>query len=71
MERLSEGRVAIPLVMIEGNMDILLENTIRCTGISLKRIISDEFSGQAVVLTIHDRDKEQCAELGFQTRPVG
>jgi hypothetical protein len=58
-------RHTVPLVMIEGNMGVLLNNTLPVQGISLKW--SDEFPG-AVVLLVHGVDREAADALGFQTR---
>lgn len=62
-----DGRVSIPLVMLEGNLDVLLNNTIPCTGISLVR----HASGRGVVITINRtaEQREICEELGFRTGP--
>jgi hypothetical protein len=65
-------RVAIPLVMIEGNMDILLENTIPCAGVSLSWYPAEVpgFSGQGVVLHVHNVDHTVAGQLGFQMTSV-
>jgi hypothetical protein len=61
-----DDRAIVPLVMLPGNMEILLENRIAVQGISLKW--SDDYPN-AVILVIHGVDKEQSEALGFQTRP--
>ena len=63
--QLEGGRVAVPLVMLDGNMDVLLNHEIPLRAICLKW--SDEFP-EAVVLIVHGIDQEKAAELGFQTR---
>ncbi len=57
-------RITIPLVMLPGNMEILLNNVVPCKGISLVR--SEEYV-EAVVLTITGLDPVACEELGFKT----
>lgn len=63
--KLEGGRVAVPLVMLDGNMDVLLHNEIPLKAISLKW--SDEFP-EAVVLIVHGIDQEVAASLGFKTK---
>ena len=65
--RIDPERVSIPLVMIEGNLEVLLEHDIPVTTISLRRI-----GPAGVVLTIHstEEQKEVQRALGFQTAPV-
>jgi len=58
-------RVTVPLVMLPGNMQVLLNNQLHVAAISLKW--SEEFPN-AVVLLVHGVDREQAAELGFQTK---
>ena len=65
LTQLEGGRVAVPLVMLEGNMDVLLHNTLPLTGISLRW--SNEFP-DAVILVVHGHDREAAEELGFKTR---
>jgi hypothetical protein len=57
-------RISVPLVMIEGNIDILLENRIPVEAVSLCR---DEDSENGVVLIMHGLDREVAEELGFKT----
>jgi hypothetical protein len=56
-------RESVPLLMIVGNIQVLLENMLPCNGISLRRY------DRGVVLVIHsDEDqKELHKELGFRT----
>jgi len=61
-------RHTVPLVMLAGNMQVLLNNTLPVQGISLKW--SEEFP-EAVVLLVHGVDREAADELGFQTRREG
>jgi hypothetical protein len=59
-------RITVPLVMLPGNMDILLEHPIPCTAVSLVRYSQDDMISEGVVLVLHNADKERAAELGFQ-----
>ena len=61
-------RIEIPLVMLPGNMQVLLNNQLSVQAISLKW--SEEYPN-AVVLLVHGVDQEQAAELGFQTKREG
>ena len=61
--QLEGGRVAVPLVMLDGNMDVLLNHTIPCTGISL--VWSEEYP-EAVVLMVSGADHDECKRLGFK-----
>lgn len=57
-------RVAVPLVMIEGNLDILLNNRMPCEAVSLHPA---EDSENGVVLHFHGIDREEADRLGFKT----
>jgi len=61
-----QDRFSVPLYMIEGNMGVLLENTLNCEGISFKRYTPPDSDAEGVVLMIHNADKEQAVEIGFQ-----
>lgn len=64
-----DGRVSVPLVMLDGNMQVLLDNVVPCAGISLKWS-PDHVN--AVILVIHGPDYEAAGELGFKFgRPLG
>lgn len=65
LTKLDTGRVAVPLVMLEGNMDVLLNNKVPVEGISLKW--SNDYP-EAVILVVHGLDAVAATELGFQTR---
>lgn len=70
MPRISKDKAkrrTVPLVMIEGNMEILLNNTVYVSGISLRMIDHPELDGKAVVLIVKGVNQEQADELGFQT----
>jgi hypothetical protein len=67
IKKMGDGRVTVPLVMLDGNMAILLENEIPCQSISLRW---SEEHAHAVVLVVHGADKEKAAELGFKLRSV-
>lgn len=58
-------RVSIPLHMLQGNMQCLLEHTIPCHAISLAH-----YGDAGVVLTISQtvEEREAAKELGFRTR---
>jgi hypothetical protein len=60
-----DGRVSIPLVMLDGNLDALLESVIPVEGISLKR----HASGRGVVLVVNMTPDQKLAAkaLGFKT----
>jgi len=57
-------RVAVPLVMLPGNMEVLLNNRIDVSGVSLVPHDGTVVSGEAVVLMFHFRDEER--ELAIQ-----
>ena len=61
-------RIEIPLVMLRGNMEILLNNKLPVKAISLER--SEEYAS-AVILVVHGVDQEVAKELGFQTKKQG
>lgn len=62
-------RVEIPLRMLAGNLEILLEHTLPCTGISLKY---DPETLDGVLLMLHNVDQETADRLGFRTgKPLG
>ena len=56
-------REQVPLRMIEGNISILLEHMIPCTGISLMR---DPETANGVLLMVHGANKEIAEQLGFK-----
>ena len=58
-------RIEIPLVMLRGNMEILLNNKLPVKAISLDW--SEEYAN-AVILVVHGADQEVAKELGFQTK---
>ncbi len=60
-------RIEIPLVMLRGNMEILLNHKLPVNAISLAW--SEEYVN-AVILVVHGVDKEAAKELGFQTQKV-
>lgn len=69
----SVKRFSVPLSMLEGNVDILLElgkngQQLNCSGISM--LPDPKSMGNAVLLYVHGIDREQQAEVGFQTRHV-
>jgi hypothetical protein len=66
-EKAEDGRVIIPLRMIDGNLDALLKHEIECHSISLKR---DPLSANGVLLLIHqtEEQRKRNRKLGFQTR---
>jgi len=57
-------RTSVPLVMIEGNLEILLHNRLPVQAISLT---PDEDTENGVVLHLHGIDREEADRLGFQT----
>jgi hypothetical protein len=63
-------RVSVPLVMLPGNMDVLLNHMIPVKGISLRKYASDYFPDLAVVLVTHGTDKEIAEALGFKSTPA-
>jgi hypothetical protein len=60
-----DDRVEIPLVMLRGNMDCLLNNIVPVNGISL-RWSKDHVN--AVILVVHGIDHEVAVKLGFKTK---
>lgn len=60
-------RVSIPLMMLEGNLEALLENTIPVNGISLKR---HGANGVVLVVQMSDEQKVEARALGFSTVPI-
>jgi hypothetical protein len=65
ISKMDDGRVSVPLVMIDGNMDILLNHLVPCKGVSLRW---SEDHAHAVVLVLHGADQEAADHLGFQLR---
>lgn len=64
----ADERVEIPLRMLKGNLDVLLENRIEVGTISAAW---DEDSGAGVVLMIewaNDEQEEAARALGFRTK---
>lgn len=57
-------RESVPLMMIVGNIDVLLENTVPCSAISLRRF------DRGVVLVIHNGDHEVMDAIGFKVAPL-
>jgi hypothetical protein len=64
----NSDRFSVPLYMIEGNMGILLENVVKCEGVSFRRYTPPDSDMEGVVLVFHNADKEQAEKLGFQYR---
>lgn len=56
-------RESVPLLMIVGNIQVLLENTLPCNGISLRRYDR----GVVLVISSDEEQKEIQKELGFRT----
>jgi hypothetical protein len=67
-ESIGDGRVSIPLQMLEGNLDVLLNNEIPVNFISLKRY---EDAGVVLVVSMDAEQKEAARALGFRTTSVG
>lgn len=67
MDDSDDTRVNIPLMLLKGNMDALLENEIECNSITLKW-----YGGNAVVLTLNmsPEQKEAALKLGFRTKKI-
>lgn len=65
---LDDGRVEVPLRMLAGNMEILLEQQVPCQSVSLKW---DVTVPNAVILMFQFSAEDRIAieTLGFQTRP--
>lgn len=62
-------RVAIPVVMLEGNFEVLEEHHIEVGSIGVRRYRGDDF-GEAYVITIQwESDEQEAAakQLGFRT----
>jgi hypothetical protein len=66
--KLGEDRVSVPLLMLDGNLDALLENEIPVQSIALAR-----HGGNGVILRIKqtEEQKEEAKKLGFRTVPFG
>jgi hypothetical protein len=62
-----DGRVSVPLRMLKGNIEVLLENRILCQAVSFMR---DPEHRNAVILVFHGTDKEHAAQVGFKTMPM-
>lgn len=60
-----DGREEVPLRMLEGNIGVLLDHTLPCSGISL---IRDPLTQNGVILMIHStaEDKKTAKKLGFK-----
>jgi hypothetical protein len=58
-----DDRVSVPLMMLRGNLECLLENTLPVNGISLKW-----YGPAGVILVVHGVDREVAEEIGFQTK---
>jgi hypothetical protein len=67
MAKQDDTRITVPLVMLDGNIDVLLNNTLPVEGISLRR-----YGPAGVVLTVHmsPEQKEHAKELGFRTTTI-
>lgn len=61
-------RFTVPLYMIEGNMSVLLENIVKCEGVSFRRYTPPDSDEEGVVLVFHNADHEQAKKLGFTFR---
>lgn len=66
-------RIAIPIVMLEGNFELLQEHDIRGAAIGIRRYNQDDF-GEAYVLTFRwesDAAEAEARKLGFRTTRGG
>lgn len=67
IEDAGDDRVSIPLCMLRGNMELLLEKTVPCEGVSLSW-----YEEAGVVLQFHGSPEHHAAwaEMGFRTRAL-
>lgn len=67
IEDLGDGRISIPLMMISGNMDILLDNKVECEAVSLTR-----YGQGGVVLQFHfgPGQRQVAIEKGMKFAPT-
>lgn len=58
-----DGRIQIPLRMLEGNIDVMLNNRIPCAAVSF---MLDPTVKHGVILVFHGLNHEDADELGFK-----
>lgn len=68
-------RYSVPLFQLPGNMEVLLNNVIPCSGISFKPYhLSDLDDGDGVIMVFHFEhgtdQQEQAFALGLRTAPA-
>jgi hypothetical protein len=70
MERIDKDRISIPLIMLDGNMETLLEKSIPVASISLRKVegVSHLPSVILMVSFVNEEQKEAARELGFRTQ---
>lgn len=68
---MSEERVRVPLAMLKGNMELLLEETVPVNGISL-RWANEGDPDQEIILVLHfgPGERENAHAMGFKTKPL-
>lgn len=62
--REDDHRVSIPLMMLDGNLDCLLNNHIEVETISIGRYGE---AGVVLMVTMNEKQKEKAAAVGFKT----
>ena len=69
MSELGDGRTEIPLRMLTGNLDVLLEGPLHVNTIQLNRDPASPF-GVILAVTLSDAQREEANRRGFKTTNI-
>lgn len=68
VENVGQDRVSVPLVMLEGNFECLLENQVPCTSIQLR--YHEKMRGVILMVGGQEAFREEWDKVGFRTSTV-